>query len=278
MYYSLISSMKKAIAFSYDADALAFFTSTGITDTTQKSAVNTLVLDLKSYGIWSKMKAIYPMVGGTATTHKYNLKDPRDLDASFRLVFNGGWTHSSDGALPNGINTYANTKLTPSIALTNANHHISFYSRTDPTPINSIEMGVGDISGFYSPSFRIRLSGFYGYTNTFFYVSGNTSNYATINGTNADARGFFVGNILNTSSRKTYKNGIVNASNTSTITNSLGTGPIYLGAYNSQPSKPEFYSNRQCAFASIGDGLTDTESANFYTAVQNFNTTLSRQV
>lgn len=30
--------------------------------------------------------------------------------------------------------------------------------------------------------------------------------------------------------------------------------------------------------ALIADGLTDTESANFYTAVQTFQTTLSRQV
>jgi len=30
--------------------------------------------------------------------------------------------------------------------------------------------------------------------------------------------------------------------------------------------------------ALIADGLTDTEASNFYTAVQAFNTTLSRQV
>jgi len=38
------------------------------------------------------------------------------------------------------------------------------------------------------------------------------------------------------------------------------------------------YSNRNIAFASIGDGITDTEASNFYTAVQAFQTTLSRQV
>jgi hypothetical protein len=39
-----------------------------------------------------------------------------------------------------------------------------------------------------------------------------------------------------------------------------------------------FYTTKECAFASIGDGLTDTEASNFYTAVQAFQTTLSRQV
>jgi hypothetical protein len=39
-----------------------------------------------------------------------------------------------------------------------------------------------------------------------------------------------------------------------------------------------YYSSRQNAFASIGDGLTDTQASNLYTAVQSFQTTLSRQV
>jgi hypothetical protein len=59
----------------YDSDAAAFFTSTGITNTTQKDAVNTLVLELKAESLWTKFIAIYPLVGGSATTHKYNLKN-----------------------------------------------------------------------------------------------------------------------------------------------------------------------------------------------------------
>jgi hypothetical protein len=49
-----------------------------------------------------------------------------------------------------------------------------------------------------------------------------------------------------------------------------------LGAIR-QPTTTVF-SNREQAFASIGDGLTDTQASNFYTAVQAFQTTLSRQV
>ena len=107
-------------------DAAAFISAANITDPTQISAINTLVNGLQTDGIWTKMKAIYPFVGGTATTHKYNLKDPRDLDAAFRLVFNGGWTHSSNGALPNGTNGYANTNLNQSANLAPSNNHICF--------------------------------------------------------------------------------------------------------------------------------------------------------
>jgi hypothetical protein len=45
-----------------DPDYQAFITATGITEPTQSAALETLVSDLKSYGLWSKMKAIYPMV------------------------------------------------------------------------------------------------------------------------------------------------------------------------------------------------------------------------
>jgi hypothetical protein len=100
-----------------DPDAQAFLTAAAITDPTITSAIDTLVVQLKADGIWTKMKALYPFVGGTASTHKYNLKDPQDLDASFRLVFNGGWTHSANGALPNGTNGFADTKLIPSVAI-----------------------------------------------------------------------------------------------------------------------------------------------------------------
>jgi hypothetical protein len=45
-----------------DADALAFITAAGITDATQQSAINQLVITLKGLSIWTKMKAIYPFV------------------------------------------------------------------------------------------------------------------------------------------------------------------------------------------------------------------------
>ena len=128
-----------------DADAQAFITAAAITDATQQSAINTLVVDLKTYGIWTKMKAMYPFVGGTASAHKFNLKDPRDLNAAFRLVFSGGWTHNSNGALPNGTNGYADTFLTPSTSLLQNSSHISYYSRTQS---NGTEVEIGSSTGF----------------------------------------------------------------------------------------------------------------------------------
>jgi len=62
-----------------DPDAQAFITAAGITNPTQQSAINTLVVNLKGYSIWTKFKAIYPVVGGSASSHAVNLKTPGNL-------------------------------------------------------------------------------------------------------------------------------------------------------------------------------------------------------
>ena len=113
-----------------DVDATSFITAASITDTTQISALNTLVNDLKTYGLWTKMKALYPFVGGSAASHKFNLKDPRDLNVAFRLTFNGGGTHNATGYQPNGTNGSANTFLSPSANQSLTSAHFSLYSRT----------------------------------------------------------------------------------------------------------------------------------------------------
>ena len=92
-----------------DADAQAFITATAITNSTIITAINNLVVSLKSDGLWNKIYFLYPMVGGTATTHSYNLRNI----LSYQLTFNGTWTHSSNGALPNGSTGYADTLFTP---------------------------------------------------------------------------------------------------------------------------------------------------------------------
>ena len=164
-----------------DPDAQAFLTAAGITDATITSAINTLVIDLKGYNLWNKMIAIYPFVGGTSTTHKYNLKNPVDTDAAFRLVFNGGWTHSSNGILGNGTNSYANTKLGMNI-LPQDNAHMTIYSRTNSTG-NIVEMGTYYTTiNFYS-LLCARL------TNNFIGRINSTAVDASIS--NTDSKGFY---------------------------------------------------------------------------------------
>ena len=250
-----------------DPDAQAFITAAAITDPTQQAAINTLVVDLKGYSIWTKMKALYPFVGGTATSMKWNLKDPRDLDAAFRLLFIGGGSWDNNGYTPNGSNGYADTKLIPNNTITNSSGHLSVYSRTNLS--GGVDMGSVSTTGG-----TIEDSIFSRWTDNKFYANYGTQSYPNVN--NTDSRGLFITNRNSATNTTGFKNGskVIDTAQTS-LGVSLNIMPI--GAYNNNGTF-QYYSNRQYAFASIGDGLTDTEAANFYTAVQSFQTTLGRQV
>jgi len=249
-----------------DPDAQAFITAAAITDPTQQNAINTLVVDLKGYNVWTKMKALYPFCGGSASSHKFNLKDPRDLDAAFRLVFNGGWTHSANGAQPNGTNGFANTYFAPNTGTLNSNS-IGYYIRTVNT---SSSPDIVNMGGFDSSSSASTLIS---NTST---VSGRL-NGTVISGSITGGTGLI--SISKTSSTVTnvYKNGTSVSSGNSGGT--LASSVIYLGTANiSGVVYGSGYVNNQFALVYISDGLSGVEMANFYTAVQAFQTTLSRNV
>jgi hypothetical protein len=254
-----------------DPDAQAFITAAGLTNPTQQSAINTLVVSMKGFGIWTKMKAIYPFVGGTATTHKFNLKNPADTNAAFRLVFFGGMTHTANGVQGNGTNGYADTFFNPNTGYSvNDNAHISLYSRIN-SPAIDCDMGVavgGSEIAFYI--LRSDLS-----NNSYATLNNGSGTYISFADT--DSLGMYISTRIATSV-KYFKNNVLR----NTITNTAIARPnanIFISTLNGAGTpNPGLYSNKQYAFASIGDGLTDTDSSNFYTAVQAFNTTLGRQV
>ena len=256
-----------AFGVSYDPDAQAFFTASGLTGATNLTAINQLVVDLKGFGIWTKMKAIYPFVGGTAALHKWNLKDPQDTNAAFRLVFSGGWSHSSTGATPNGINAFANTFLVPNSILSQNSTHVSYYSRINSN-LTEIEIGAsnGPNAADNKLVLEIRTSGltYYNINSTITYISH----------ADTDSRAFYIGNRTASNVVNGWRNSSKLATGTVAST-TPSTANVYLGAFN-RVGSVVFYSTKQCAFSSIGDGLTDAEAANFYTAVQAYNTTLGR--
>jgi hypothetical protein len=269
---------------SQDPDAIAFLTAAGITDPTITNAINTLVIDMKTANIWTKMRAIYPMVGGTSITHKFNLVNPLDTDVAFRLTFFGGITHSSTGALPNGTNGYANTYVNSSITNFPVPDYMSFsyYSRTSG-PHGS---GQGNVIGsFGSPTGQTNsarmLIRFTGAPNTSVsgidYPDGGVlDNARTL--TDTDGSGFYIGS-RTVGSSKLYIRGSLVATSTDG-SNAFNPPPynMFLFAYNNRNSGALVLTNKECAFAHIGIGLTDLECFALTTIVETFQTTLSRNV
>ena len=248
-----------------DTDAQAFINASGIVDQSQANAINTLVTDLKTNGLWTKMNVIYPFVGGSATSHKFNLKDPRDLDAAFRLSFVGGWVHSSTGALPNGVNTYANTFFNTNTSATQNSHHLSYYSRINS---NGTEVEIGNQILPSQNLIEIRTA------NTTYFVINQTSPYATF--TDTDSRGYYIANRTASNVVNGWKSGI-KVANATTATNGRPNNNIYLGAANNNGTAA-YFTFKQSTFATIGSGLTDTESLALYNVVQAFQTILGRSI
>lgn len=260
----LLNPYRYAVASGYDSDAQAFFTATGISDTTIKTAVNQLVLDLKAASIWTKMTAIYPFVGGTSSTHSYNLKNT----AAYQITWNGTVTHDANGITGNGTTGYGNTNLAPS-ALSLNNTHMSIYCRTAGANESVSDMGCLSSGGTNRFSLYIR------YTNLFLSYMYTTA--ASLNVSNTNAQGFFITSRRANNDMEGYKNGSSIVTQTATNAGSLAAQNIYICGqnFNGTLSEP---SARNYAFASIGAGLTDTEAADFNTAVETFQDALSRGV
>lgn len=204
-----------------------------------------------------------------ASQFKYNLKDPRDLDAAFRLVFNGGWTHSSTGATPNGTNGYADTKLNDSV-LTSNSSHMSYYSRTNAL---TSTYDIGAFNGTKGIWYALRYDSNTSFTGGIFQAGTSVEASAV----NLDSTGFYVAGKNGNTTTKFFKNGknvvsIAKADTTATNTS------IYLATLN-QNGTPAFgFSTKQIAFSTIGDGLSDTDVTNLTNKIQAFQTALSRQV
>lgn len=249
----------------YDTDAQAFFTAASITDATQKSAVNQLVLDLKSNSLWTKFLALYPFVGASASTHKFNLKDPRDLDAAFRLVFSGGITHDANGVTGNGTNGYADTKIVPSSKLTLNDCSAGFYSRTNGT-IAVCDFGCTSASAnFYLQS---RWSDGKSYVTLFDAGGGAVTNASSIKALASSRTG--------ASAMKTYVAGAVLQTANFTSTNRPTSSLAFMALNNAGTIQQ--YSTRNYAAFWVASGMNDTDEANMQTILQTFQTTLSRNV
>jgi len=270
--FSGTSGKFKTVYTGTDADAQAFFSRVtaagGTLSATEQTAVNTLVVSMKAAGIWTAMKAIYPMVGASAAACAQNLKS-----SSFTGTFNGGWTYASTGVTSNGTNAYFDTLFNNQANWTStSNASMGFVSATNQPGGTICDMGVGPnlLSGANSTTI------YSSYAGTFY--SGMNCTSVAPGAVNASTIGLFVTTRLSSTSYSSYKRG----SSTINITNTdaIGTNPngsIYLSAGN-QPPNASLFAAKRYNFCFIGDGLTEAQVDSYWTILQTFNTSLSRQV
>jgi len=255
----------------FDADAAAYLQAvvsaggTGITSTVS-AATNTMFVDLKSAGIYTKLDALYPFLGGTSASCKWNAKDPQDTNAAFRLTFAGGITFSQEkGIQGNGTNGQADTYWIESAQTsTSANTTIGYFiSQTGST---GFEIGAQYVSGWLT----IQSSNG---TNTRGSIQTGALNILTAT-TNTQAINFFALTRLNNSQVSFVRagGGVQTVTQNTTITRTgTNVGLLYAAGFGG-------FTNRTLGTAFMGDGLTTTELGNLRDIITTFNTTLNRNI
>lgn len=245
-----------------DSDALAFLQAAGISDATIMLAINNFVLSLKENNLWNLFLCIYPIVGGTAFTHQFNLKDPRNLDAAYRLTFSGGYTHNSNGITGNGVNSFTNTHLLANVLGINS-VSLSVYSKTSG---NNGGTEIGLSIGGASPRHNLMIQ----YTNGNTYFDLNNAYLGTAVALATTSTGLYTSSRTASNVINLYRRGAIASAKTNAVT-TQNTTDICFGVLSGGG-----YSSRNNCFYAIGSGLTNTQASQLNDAVQTLQTTLGR--
>lgn len=256
---------------SFDADAQAYITASGITSTDAKNSINYLIVNLKNNSLWTKIQALYPFFGTTDTMHKWNAKNPLDTDAGFRLTFFGSASFSYLGyQLANTNTMYANTHFIPS-----ANQNINS---------NGITIVIGTNNPASTGEDTYEAGAINGSQYSFITSKRNNTNYGTrarmnnglleITGVN-ESRGCLTATRQNSTVSKLIKNGIVLATD-SAGGGSLPTVKSYIGALNLNGSAYGFSSQR-IQIVIFHEGLSDSEVSTLHSIIDASETIAGRK-
>ena len=250
----------------YQAETDAFLAvNTGLS-TTIKDALDDLVIAAKGIG-WSKFKAIWPLVGGSAAAHKWNLKNPADTDPAFRLTFNGSLTHDANGITPGGTTAdFANTHFTPDNDFSLANSAaIGYYVRS----ISGDQQLMGAfVSGTNDDTYQLAT-----YGGSFFGQVGNVPGPFT---TPSPCTRLVMANRTGGTTAEVYRDGTLAYSYAAGYDDTC-TVPIYLFGRNNAGTN-DSAGNVPCSLAFISEGFTSGEVTTWNTAVNAFETAIGRNV
>lgn len=254
-----------------DPDAQAFLTAAGVNNITQRNAVNNLVIDLKAENLWTLFDVIYPIVGGTANSHKYNLKNPLNSDEAFRLSFIGDWTHDSTGMHTDTQTAAnrANTFYSPATNLASTSNSQVVYYTGDVVGLGTI----GCIDQDTTPDSNFYVS-----------VSGAGSRDEETSGINTFQNGALIIATRPSDVSFKYKAAYDNVPFNSVTENNTTGGTLpdlnyFLGATAVKASGSttyQFGDSGTYGFIALGNGLGNSQSSTLAQIIEDYQVALSR--
>ena len=231
----------------FDSDAQAFIDAAALTDRIEKLAINQFVVQLKAQSLWTKMQLIYPLIGGTSTTMKWNLKDPRDLNAAYRATFVNGGTFSDSGYTTNGTSNYLNTNMIGTAIGTGAgDFHLSIYA-DGLIGESGFDFGCRNNTQWLAGNLRNPNNQYNG-------RAFNNTNYSSAIDSQTQTQGFYsIGRTTTANYRIGFDGAYVTGSEAVTARPSYN---LYFGGYNDYGTAGQFQA-RTYQTMTVGTGLTD---------------------
>lgn len=247
----------------------------GSVNSSQSAATISLFTSIVSNGLWGKLYAFYPTLGGTAASHIFNGRS-----GSYNLTFNGGWTHTSSGMQPNGTNGYAETNFNPNNVIGNNNaSSLGVYVNLQGTVGDRIyDMGAATNDSILTDLWNIAAKRTSGAGNNTLFDSGtyDPSALGRVSTTSqASASGMTIGSARASNDRTLYRNGSNIATNTGSRALTYPNRTILIGAQKNE-APILYYNSNQYAFAFMGAGLTNTDIVNLSSIINTYQTSLGR--
>jgi hypothetical protein len=239
------------------------------TDSDAVTAVTNLVDDLFSAGLWELMYGVYPLVGGTAAKHKWNLRYPFNSQNSNILNFSGSPTHNREGiSVVNAGNYPCFLSENPSGLEVNGFGHFSSYYRAYTGVNNNRDL----ISSGDSRSITWVLNDPSAGSGTLI-MAWCSSAYQVNPSPALTLTGHWTLNRPNSTNIRQIRNGTLERN----VAGNNSTGVFFDGTVPYGPFRWGRGTKTMSSFT-LGKGLTPTQEADLYTAIQTFQTTLGRQL
>jgi hypothetical protein len=258
----------------------AFLAATGISDATIETALNDFETGLATYSLTtSNFDAIYPLVGGTSDTCKYNFIDT----SLYTLSYTGSLSFNSDGMQAAGSPKDGSAGTVSFTQISSASYCSYYYVTDYVANASSFESPIGAAPDYTGTG---NLVQYYlqwnGATQLVHPCNVDTAaGNGSINSgyTQMAGNGSYALSRISTGDLRAYVGGSQSgATNTTVLTNR---------AYTNGPNTPLHLLSRQAnsttttqsrlGWASVGPGLDSTQMSNYNTLVVAFQTALSRQ-
>lgn len=229
-------------------------------------AVNDFIGFLKDTGVWDQLFAIYLFIGSSADGHSLNLKNTSE----YYIEWFGGVSHSRFGVAFNGSTGYGNTGFhNPDNLPAVHKNHLSMYVRNS-FPY-SYPIGNGH-QGF------VRNGMFFLLDATNLYYSANGDNL-TAPIANNGCPGWYCATRSNTLTLNLYKRHPSLPSIDRLDYNNPGVipGNIFVGCINGTGGA-DYFTPVQMMNVTIGSSLNESQVNNLYSAIENLQIALKRNI